>query len=239
MAPALWGGYSQYMYVHPNAIVHKMPSHIPAAHAAAFLPFSNGVEWAYEYGEVGLGDAILIQGPGQQGLACVIAAKAAGAACIIVSRPEPGRAAHGGRAQLGADYTIDVETEDVVERVMHYTGGDGVNVVGQRHRRRQGHGGARRSRSPRRELQHRPAGRGQRDDGRRQPSGGARSCIKQANGHSYKSVELAIQFIASGKLPMEDISTHTFPMSRAMEAIDAVAGKGAPGAIHVSIMPGM
>lgn len=63
--PGLWGGYSQYMYVHPNAVVHRMPSHIPAAHAAAFLPFSNGVEWAYEYGEVGLGDAILIQGPGQ------------------------------------------------------------------------------------------------------------------------------------------------------------------------------
>ena len=49
MAPALWGGYSQYMYVHPNAIIHKVPSNIPAAHAAAFLPFSNGVEWAYAH----------------------------------------------------------------------------------------------------------------------------------------------------------------------------------------------
>ena len=35
--------------MHPNAIVHKVPSNIPAAHAAAFLPFSNGVEWAYGY----------------------------------------------------------------------------------------------------------------------------------------------------------------------------------------------
>lgn len=33
--------------------------------------------------------------------------------------------------------------------------------------------------------------------------------IRQANGHSYQSVELAIQFIPSGKLPMDDISTHT------------------------------
>jgi hypothetical protein len=38
---------------------------------------------------------------------------------------------------------------------------------------------------------------------------------------------------------MEDISTHTFPMSRALEAIDAVAGKGAEGAIHVSIIPSL
>ncbi|HLF78637.1 MAG TPA: alcohol dehydrogenase catalytic domain-containing protein [Dehalococcoidia bacterium] len=43
--PSLWGGYSQYMYVHPDAVVHKMPNHIPAPHAAAFLPFSNGIEW--------------------------------------------------------------------------------------------------------------------------------------------------------------------------------------------------
>ena len=61
--------------------------------------------------------------------------------------------------------------------------------------------------------------------------------MKQANGHSFQAVELAIQFIASGKVPMDLISTHTFPMSRAMEAIDAVAGRGAPGAIHVSILP--
>ena len=61
--------------------------------------------------------------------------------------------------------------------------------------------------------------------------------LKQANGHSYQSVETAIVFLASGTLPMEDIATHTFPMSRAMEAIDAVAGRGAPGAIHVSILP--
>ncbi len=58
-----------------------------------------------------------------------------------------------------------------------------------------------------------------------------------ANGHSYKSVELAIQFIASGKLPMDQISTHTYPLSRAREALDTLAGNGEPGAIHVSIMP--
>jgi threonine dehydrogenase-like Zn-dependent dehydrogenase len=233
--PALWGGYSQYMYVHANAVVHKMPGHIPAAHAAAFLPFSNGIEWAYEYGQVGLGDAILIQGPGQQGLACVIAAKAAGASCIMVSGLSRDKRRMDVARKLGADYTIDVESEDLVARVKDATGGEGVNVVVNVT------GGGKSTvaeaievASKRCNIVLAAAGRETIDVG---TMGRRKIAIKQANGHSYKSVELAIEFIASGKVPMEDISTHTFPMSRALEAIDAVAGVGAPGAIHVSIIP--
>lgn len=233
--PALWGGYSQYMYVHPNAIVHKVPGHIPPAHAAAFLPFSNGIEWAYGYGEVGIGQSILIQGPGQQGLACVIAAKAAGASCIIVSglgrderRLEVAR-------KLGATHTIDVEKEDLVAKVKDYTGGDGVdvavNVTGG------GKGTVAEAiavAGMKCNIVLAAAGQEMIDIG---TFGRRKIVLKQANGHSFQSVELAIQFLASGRLPMEDISTHTFPMSRALEAIDAVAGRGAPGAIHVSILP--
>jgi threonine dehydrogenase-like Zn-dependent dehydrogenase len=233
--PSLWGGYSQYMYVHPNAVVHKVPPHIPAAHAAAFLPFSNGFEWAYGYGEVGVGDSILIQGPGQQGLACVIAAKAAGASCIIVSGLSRDERRLEVARLLGADHTIDVEKEDLVRKVQDYTGGDGVNVVVNVT------GGGKGTVAEAIEVAAMKcnivlaaAGSELIDVG---SFGRRKIVLKQANGHSYKAVELAIQFIASGKLPMEDISTHTFPMSRAMEAIDAVAGRGAPGAIHVSILP--
>lgn len=233
--PALWGGYSQYMYVHPNAVVHKMPGNVPAPHAAAFLPFANGIEWAYEYGEVGLGDAILIQGPGQQGLACVIAAKAVGASCIIVSGLSRDKRRLEVACKLGADYTIDVENDDLVAKVKHYTGGEGVNTVVNVT------GGGKgvvaeaiEVASKRCNIVLAAAGHETIDVG---TLGRRKIAIKQANGHSFKSVELAIQFIASGKLPMDEISTHTFPMSQALEAIDAVAGKGAPGAIHVSIVP--
>ena len=235
VAPSLWGGYSQYMYVHPGAVVHKMPAHIPAPHAAAFLPFSNGVEWAYGYGEVGLGDSILVQGPGQQGLACVMAAKAAGASCIIVSGLSRDTARLAMARKLGAHYTIDVETEDLVSKVKDYTGGDGVNVVVNVT------GGGKGTVAEAIEV---AAGRcnivlaaAGRETIDVSTLGRRKIALKQANGHSFQAVELAIQFIASGTLPMEEISTHTFPMSRAMEAIDAVAGRGAPGAIHVSILP--
>jgi threonine dehydrogenase-like Zn-dependent dehydrogenase len=235
--PSLWGGYSQYLYVHPNAIVHKMPSNIPPTHAAAFLPFSNGVEWAYEYGDVRLGESIWIQGPGQQGLAAVIAAKAAGAGCIIVSGLTHDKRRLEVAKLLGADYTIDVEANpDPVPQILDWTGNEGVNVVvnvtgggkgcvdqavAVAHKRKCNIVLAAAGREmlnlgslPRKKIQ-----------------------LIVANGHSYHSVELAIKFIASGKLPMDQIATHTFPLSRAREALETLAGIRPSDAIHVTIMP--
>lgn len=234
VAPALWGGYSQYMYMHPNAVVHRMPEHVAPQHAAAFLPFSNGVEWAYRYGGVGLGKSILIQGPGQQGLACVIAAREAGAACIMVS----GLARDARRLEiarkLGAHVTIDIESEDLLARVKDATGGEGadvvVNVSGGRGAVAQGIACA----SKRSTVVLAAPGTEEISVG----SVGRRNLsLKWAHGHSFASVELAIRMIASGKYPMEDISTHTFGLSQVDEAIKAVAGEGAPGAIHVSVIP--
>ena len=234
--PGLWGGYSQYMYVHPNAVVHKMPSHIPAAHAAAFLPFSNGVEWAYEYGEVGLGDAILIQGPGQQGLACVIAAKAAGASQIIVS----GLARDAQRLKvaekLGATHTIDVEIGRPREpKVKEITGGEGVNVVvnvtgGGDH----GGGCHRRGFEA---VQYRPRSCGQRDyrcrhagPAQDRHQAGERPLLQVGGaGDPVPRLRQACRWRTSPRIRSAS--------SQALEAIDAVAGKGAPGAIHVSIVP--
>jgi threonine dehydrogenase-like Zn-dependent dehydrogenase len=237
--PSLWGGYSQYMYVHPNATVHRIPNNIPAQHAAAFLPFSNGVEWAYGYGGVSLGDAIWIQGPGQQGLAGVIAAKAAGAEKIIVSGLTHDQRRLEVAKKLGATDTLYADQEeDIVKRIMDITGGDGCNVVvnvtgGGKDCVAQSIAVAAKTKA---NIVLAAAGPEVINMG---SLGRKKIVLKRANGHSFQAVELAIQFIADGNLPMEDISTHTFPMSRAAEAIDAVAGRpgAAPGAIHVSILP--
>src|SRR6266853_6113177 len=56
--PGLWGGYSEYLYIHPGAMIHRLPSHVPANLATVFLPLANGVELACGYGGATLGSSI-------------------------------------------------------------------------------------------------------------------------------------------------------------------------------------
>ncbi|MGH2916620.1 MAG: zinc-dependent alcohol dehydrogenase [Solirubrobacteraceae bacterium] len=127
--PALWGGFAEHLYLHPNAILHPISSELPAELAVMFNPLGAGVRWACQLGEVKVGDTVLILGPGQRGLTSVIAARAAGAGTIIVTGLA--RDAHklALAREFGADHTIDVESEDVIERVTEITGGAMADVV--------------------------------------------------------------------------------------------------------------
>src|SRR5574340_766651 len=77
----------------------------------------------------GPGDVVLILGPGQRGLASVIAARAAGADTIIVTGLSRDAAKLALARELGADHTIDIEQEDARARVREFTGGRGADVV--------------------------------------------------------------------------------------------------------------
>ena len=128
-APGLWGAYAQYMFVHRNSVVHKIDETLPPSIAVMFNPLGAGFRWAVEMPRTSPGDTVLILGPGQRGLASVIACREAGADRVLVT----GLAADARKLALarefGAHHTIDVENENALARVRELTDGQGADVV--------------------------------------------------------------------------------------------------------------
>jgi threonine dehydrogenase-like Zn-dependent dehydrogenase len=127
--PGLWGSYSQYMYLDPNSIVHKVDSTLPPEVAVMFNPLGAGFRWAVEIPHTGPGDTVVILGPGQRGLASILACREAGAEKIIVT----GLAADANKLALakefGADHVIDVDNESAKQRIRELTDGIGADIV--------------------------------------------------------------------------------------------------------------
>ena len=127
--PGLWGSYAQYMYLDPNAVVHKVDKTLAPETAVMFNPLGAGFRWGVEIPQTGPGDTIVIMGPGQRGLASVLACREAGADKIIVTGLEADAKKLELARAFGADATIDVQNEDARKRVQELTNGRGADVV--------------------------------------------------------------------------------------------------------------
>jgi len=237
VSPGLWGGYSQFQYLHPNSVFHRVPEDVPAELAALCLPLGNGIQWTYLDGGIGPGQTILIQGPGQQGLACVVAAKAAGADCVIISGLLRDQARLEVAKALGADHAINVEQEDLENRVRSITTDRGVDVsvdtaggsqtLAAAIRLTRKGGSVLFAAVPSAHLHEFPVS----------DLLAGRLILRPCRGHSFAAVELALRYIASGRFPLHLMATHRFGLSEVDLAIRSVGGCGAPGAIHVTVMP--
>lgn len=128
-APGLWGGYATHAYLHPGALLHRLPQDVPTGVMALQNPLSNGVRWACEVGGATLGSRVVICGPGQRGLLAVFAAREAGAAQIIVTGTGKDRHRLDVARELGATTTIDVDRDDPVAVVKDVTGGRLADLV--------------------------------------------------------------------------------------------------------------
>ena len=100
--PHLFGGFADYLYLAPDVLMTKISEDL-SAEAAALIGsvMANGFQWALRRGGVKMGDYVLIQGPGQQGLACTWASKHAGAGEDLRVRHRPGPAPHGTCEEVG------------------------------------------------------------------------------------------------------------------------------------------
>jgi threonine dehydrogenase-like Zn-dependent dehydrogenase len=236
----LWGGFAEYMYLPWNAVLHKVPDGVSAELAGLVTPLSNGIEWALLAAGVGYGATVLIQGPGQQGLSQVVACKQAGATKIIVTGTTKDRARLDLALALGADETIDITTTNAHEQVMDSTDGKGVDFVLDCTSRA---GTA-------------PVLFGidvlKRREGTLLIQGELAAfpdfpvklltekaiTIKSARGHSYRACDLALKQLASGRFPLERLSTHRFALDRVDHAIRSLAGDTEErDVIHISLMP--
>ena len=239
-SPGLWGGFSQYVYLPINAVLHRVPNGLTPEEAGIATPMSNGIQWALMDGGVGYASTVLIQGPGQQGLSCLMAAKVAGAAKIIVTgTTKDARRLEVAKA-FGADAVVDIRTEDARAVVQKVTDGRGVDVVidctvgagiapvmlGVEATKRRGGTMVVQAEGDQ-EFPNFPIGRLTRKG----------MTLKSARGHSYRAVELGLQALASRRFPLEMMMTHRFGLAEVDYAIKSVGGEGAPGAIHVSVMP--
>jgi threonine dehydrogenase-like Zn-dependent dehydrogenase len=233
--PGLWGGFGELLYLHPWAILHQVSRDLPPHLAVMFNPLGAGVRWAAFLGEVGLGETVLILGPGQRGLASVIAARARGAGTIIVTGL--GKDAHklALARELGADHTINVEEENVVERVTEITDGAMADVVLEL--------------TPMAAQPITDAIEAVRHSGRIVLAGlkGNKTIelvtdrlinkgltVKGAFGVNAEAYIEAIRIIESGRFPLEKLSSGTFELADTEAAIQSLADGDA---VHVCVCP--
>jgi threonine dehydrogenase-like Zn-dependent dehydrogenase len=237
----LTGGYAEYIDLHPNSVVHPIRKDIPAEIAVMFNPLGAGVRWALQYGQVHLGSTVLVLGAGQRGLSAILASRYVGAGLIIATGLSKDAKKLELAREFGADYTINAEEEDTVERVKEITGGDGVDVV----------------------LDLTPMALSPVLDAVNAVRWGGTIVLAGLKGG--KKVELptdmlvnkaltvkgafsvdaaaymdAIMLIESGKFPLQKMQTHKFGLDDVPHAIELLAGE-VPGedGIHVAIMPGL
>jgi threonine dehydrogenase-like Zn-dependent dehydrogenase len=224
-APGLWGGYSQYLYLHSNTLLHKFPAGIAPNQAVLFNTLGGGIRWAVTVPKLGIGDTIVIMTPGQRGLTSVIAAREAGAGKIIVAGRKDSYKMALAR-ELGADVTINFQRENLVERVKEETAGRLADVV----------------------LDLTPEATQPVLDAIEivKPGGtivlagakGGRTVALSTDTLMWKDITLrgvvgvghreygqAISIIASGKYPLHRLMTHRFPLREAETAIRTLAGE--------------
>ncbi len=119
------GGFAEYMKFAKNSVVHILPDHITPEQATLIEPYACGMH-AVERANVGHEDVVVISGLGAIGLAMVNSARILAPKMIIGLDLRQNRLEKA--IEFGADMVLNPTEEDVVAKVMEFTGGYGCDV---------------------------------------------------------------------------------------------------------------
>ena len=112
----------------PEERIHLIPDNIDFTTAAMIEPLACVVHAIYDLCKIVPGDIVLVSGPGTIGIMAMQIAKAHGAT-VIVSGTNVDNERLKVAKQLGADYTINVQKENITDMVNQLTDNYGVDVV--------------------------------------------------------------------------------------------------------------
>ena len=120
------GGFGQYVAA-PASHVYPLPEEIPLSHAPMVEMYGLG-HHVLRRGQVQSGETVVILGAGKLGLSILdVLCHSASPAQAIVTDLQPFRLETA--RKLGADYAINIQEEDPVQRVLEITGGVGADCV--------------------------------------------------------------------------------------------------------------
>ncbi|WP_153769006.1 zinc-binding dehydrogenase [Labrenzia sp. CE80] len=120
------GGFAEYAINNINTMI-RVPDEMSDEEATLVVTAGTSMYGLTELGGLVAGESVVVIGPGPIGLLAVAVAKALGASPVILAGTRANRNEIG--RKLGADYTIDARSEDVVARVKELTGKGADYVV--------------------------------------------------------------------------------------------------------------
>lgn len=226
------GGFAEYMKYPSGSIVHKVPNDILDEFSVMIEPLSCAIH-AVQRARIGLGDIVVIAGMGPLGLCMLQVAKMKSPVKLIALDVREERLSVAER--LGADMVINVAKEDAVKTIKQITGGYGCDVyieaTGHPSAIVQGLGMLRK------------LGRMVVFGVFKEPATvdwsiiGDRKELDIYGSHlGPYCYPLAIEYISKGKVKVDKIVTHKFPLSEFKKAFE-YSEKGLEGAIKVVLMP--
>ncbi len=223
--PHLFGGYSEYVYIHPRSMIHKIGDDIsPDVGVLICAVLGNGIRWLRQIGGVSIGQAAVIIGPGLQGISATAVAKESGAAPIIVVGLSKDRSRLEMARRFGADETVNADETDPVATVKGITHGKMADIVMDVTGSPSGAA-----------LALSLAGKGATFV---LPGLYKEKVVMDLNhavvneikilgvySHDFRAVRPAIKMVETRQFPFEDLISHRFPLEDAEKAIRMVGGE--------------